>query len=151
MKNYKEVKFILSEIEPTVAMDEILTEGDLPNLNQILKEQESWLAPRAVCAISRFNTEHSKSILYELVNDPRMEIRVALAACARTLPLDVSEKIISKLIEDKEIGVRKFAFQSVLPNASPELIKQLKKVYNKEKEPFLKEVLSKKIAEFEMG
>jgi hypothetical protein len=149
MKSYDEVKFILSDIEPTEAMYEKLTEEDIPHLKNILKEQEPWLASRAVFAISRFNTVKTNRILYRLASDPRMEIRVSLASCANALPLEVSEKIISKLVKDKEPGVRKFAYQSVLPNATPLFIKRLKKVYNKEDVPYLQEVLSNKLSVFD--
>ena len=149
MKSYDEVKFILSDIEPTEEMHQKLTEEDIPQLKKILKEQEPWLASRAVFAISKFNTEQANKILYRLVKDPRQEIRVSLAACADALPSEVSEKIISKLVKDKEPGVRKFAYQAVLPSASPLFIKRLKRVYNIEDVPYLQEVLRNKISIFD--
>jgi hypothetical protein len=149
MKSYDEVKFILSDIEPTETMFGKFTQEDIPNLQEILKEPEPWLASRAVFAISKFNTAHTNEILHQLADDPRVEIRVSLASCVNKLSSRVYRKIISKLIEDKEIGVRKFAYESVLPNASATFIKQLKKIYKKEDVPYLKEVLSKRISEFD--
>jgi HEAT repeat protein len=145
MKSYEEVKKILSDIEPTGAIYEQLTIEDIPNLEKILKEPEPWLAARAVFSLSRLNSDRGNEILYSLVKDPRVEIRVSLASAARQLPPDLYQKITGKLMRDKEVGVRKFAYLSVPPQASPDLINQLKRAFEREEQPDLQKILKEKI------
>ncbi len=149
MKSYEEVKNILSDIEPTGAMYEKLTIEDIPNLEKILKEPEPWLASRAVFSLSKLNSDRGNEILYNLVDDPRVEIRVSLASAARQLPPDLYEKITAKLIGDKEAGVRKFVYLSVPPEASPDVIIQLKRAFEKEELPDLQNILKEKIPGFQ--
>lgn len=146
MKTYDEVKMILSAIEPSEAMYENFTSEDIPNLQKILKEPEPWLASRAVFVLSKLKSEQVNQILFGLVADPRVEIRVSLAYAASQLPSDISQKITGKLMEDPDAGVRKFAYSSVLPNASPDFTNRLKEVMNREELPALREILRKKIA-----
>ena len=103
-----------------------LTQEDIPVLEQILNEKEPWLASRAVFALSKFQTDPAYTILDKLASDSRIEIRVSLTSCAKTLPFERSQRIIRKLIEDNEAGVRKFAYQSILPNTDNEFINHLK-------------------------
>ena len=149
MKTYDEVKNILSAIEPTEGMYEKLSEEDIPNLQKLLKEPEPWLAARSVFALSKLKAERANELLYTLTDDPRVEIRVSLASAANQLPSDIHQKITEKLLEDREPGVRKFAYSSILPHASPELFKRLKKALEKEEEPGLQEILREKISEFQ--
>lgn len=149
MKSYEEVKNILSAIEPTEAMYEMLTAEDIPNLQKILKEPEPWLAARAVFGLSKLNSARGNEILYSLVDDPRVEIRVSLASAANALPSDIHQKIMGRLIEDREAGVRKFAYLSVTPHASPDLILRLKRAFEKEELPDLQKILKEKIHGFQ--
>jgi HEAT repeat protein len=148
MKTYDEVKNILSAIEPTDGMYEKLSEEDIPNLQKLLKEPEPWLAARSVFALSKLKTERANELLYHLTDDPRVEIRVSLASAASELPSDISQKITGKLMEDREPGVRKFAYGSVSPHTSPDLFSRLKKALEKEELPHLQEIIREKISQF---
>jgi hypothetical protein len=50
--------------------------------------------------------------LVEASQNARPEVRVAVAASAGSLPPKVSDEVLSKLLNDPEIGVRKFAVKS---------------------------------------
>lgn len=147
MKNYNKVKSILSEIEPSEIMYSRISEEDIASLERMLLEQEAWLASRAVFALSRLKSKQAIDILEELANNPRIEVRVALAAATENLPLNISEDILSKLIKDKEIGVRKFAYQKISVKHTPHLIEQLHNAINEENNLPLKEILNEKILE----
>ena len=147
MKSYDEVKSILSDIEPTDAMYAKLNEEDIPIIKELLQEPEQWLASRAVFALSKFHTQPTFDILSGLVNDQRVSIRVSLASCADKLPPEVSLNILTRLIDDSETGVRKFAYQSIIPNTNQEFNEHVRSVFAREHDPYLKEILDKKISD----
>jgi HEAT repeat protein len=147
MKTYEEVVNILSMIEPDEGMYEKLTEEEIPHLQQMLNENQPWLASRAVFALSKLQSDKVNSILLPLVDDQRPEVRIALASSAGFLSKDLGENILAKLIADDETGVRKFAVQSISPKHSTSLIKRLEDVQKKEKNEYLQDLIKKKISE----
>jgi HEAT repeat protein len=147
MKTYEELVNILSMIEPDEGMYEMLTEEDIPHLQQMLNENQPWLASRAVFALSKLKSDKVNSILLQLVDDQRPEVRIALASSAAFLTKDLAEDILVKLIADDETGVRKFAIQSISSRHGTSLIKRLEDVQKNEKNEYLKDLINKKIFE----
>jgi hypothetical protein len=102
----------LSDIEPQQTTYEGIGASEVDLLRQLLEEQEAWLAARAAHALSRIDSDDAHKALLLAARDPRPEVRVAVAASADALPPKLSDEILLRLLNDSDIGVRKFAIKS---------------------------------------
>src|SRR5436309_9542288 len=109
----EEIKDKLSAIEPTDSTFAGIGPSEIPVLKRLLADKEAWLASRAVFALSRLSDPRALAILSDAAADPRHEVRVAVAAGARNLKPKDASNILLQLLGDSELGVRKFAVQSV--------------------------------------
>jgi len=107
-----ELRAQLSDIEPDEGTYKRIGASEVDALRRLLDDEEPWLAARAVHALSRINAKPARLALVEASQNARPEVRVAVAASAGSLPPKVSDEVLSKLLNDPEIGVRKFAVKS---------------------------------------
>jgi HEAT repeat protein len=111
----QEIVRILSDIEPTARTYEPLTDEDVPELRELLHHDEGWLAARVVYALGKVGSPEALNALEQAVSSDRSEVRVALAASAVALPRPQADSILRQLLMDEDIGVVKFAVESVQP------------------------------------
>jgi HEAT repeat protein len=102
----------LSAIEPDESTYADISAAEVDLLRQLLDDEEPWLAARAVHALSRIDDESAHSALLAASQSSRPELRTAVAASAHALPPSLSDDILSRLLRDSEVGVRKFAIHS---------------------------------------
>lgn len=145
MKKYEEIRTLLSVIEPQEEMYSSITVEDIPLLKKLLNEGETWLAARAIFALSRLNLPKSHAIIIQSLKDKRSEIRIAIAAVSNLLPNDINEKIYPKLLLDEDLGVKKFAIQSLPINIASKLLIALKKVSVNDNNEYIKKLSLDKI------
>lgn len=103
----------LSTIEPNEAMYAGIGASEIPLLKQLLNDPEPWMSARAIFALSRIADESAVEIIRKSIHDVRPEVRVAIAASATNLAVNDSNTILAEILDDKDVGVRKFAVQSV--------------------------------------
>jgi hypothetical protein len=75
----------------------------------------------------------------------RREIRVALAASAGALPPSVSDKVLTRLLDDSELGVRKFAVKSTSDRNGDAVKKRLGKVASRERNTAVRQIAEEKV------
>jgi HEAT repeat protein len=109
----KQLRSQLSAIEPDEGIYDGIGSAEIPLLEQLLRDEEAWLASRAVYALSRVPDIDAVRILSRAAADPRREVRVAVADSARNMKPDDASSILMRLLGDEELGVRKFAIRSV--------------------------------------
>jgi HEAT repeat protein len=103
----------LSAIEPDDTTFAGIKPSDIPLLEQLLQDNEPWMAARVIFALSRLDDDRAVAAIRKVVADPRPEVRVAVAASAANLHSVQSDRILSALLNDPDVGVRKFAIQSI--------------------------------------
>jgi len=113
MKTIEEVKNILSDIEANEFMYSKLDAEDIPTLRQLMDEAEPWLAARVIFALSRLGGDDANAIIQQAAVDERKEVRIAVAACSKALPDTLSDSILEVLMDDTDIGVKKYAIKSI--------------------------------------
>ncbi len=145
MKTYEEVRTILSDIEPSDDMYSSLDTDDIPHLRQLLQENEPWLASRAVFALSRLPTRDADALLLQAARDQRSEVRVAAAVCSAQLPADVSDQVLDSLIDDQDLGVRKFAVQSITAASSDAIKQKLRRISSADDNEFIKSIAAERL------
>src|SRR5437867_568253 len=124
----EEIKNKLSAIEPESDIFAGIGPSEIPVLKRLLADKEPWLASRAVFALSRLSDPRALAVLSDAAADPRQEVRVSVAASARSLkPKDASD-LLMQLLDDPEMGVRKFAVQSVSKAHRAAVIQKVKDI-----------------------
>jgi hypothetical protein len=111
-KSLSELRDQLSAIEADERMYEGIGPPDVDALVSMVEEEEDWLAARAVHALSRIDSSDARQSVVSAVESSRMEVRVAAAASAAALPASDSDGILSKLLDDPQPAVRKFAVKA---------------------------------------
>ena len=125
MKSTKKIRTLLSKIEPDESMYTTLTENDIPHILQLMHNAEPWLAARCVYALSRIGGDEANNAILLASADLRKEERLAVAAASKMLPDTVSNAVLDSLIEDGDLGVRKFAIKSMSNGSNSRLIEKL--------------------------
>jgi HEAT repeat protein len=121
-----ELRYQLSAIEPEESTYEGIGASEVDLLRELLEEEEEgWLAARAAHALSRIDSTDAHDALLSATESSRPEVRVAVAASAEALPPKVSDEVLSRLLDDPEIGVRKFAIQSTSDRNSDAIRRRL--------------------------
>ncbi|SDE50071.1 HEAT repeat domain-containing protein [Rhodococcus tukisamuensis] len=113
-KGIEELRSQLGAIEPDEDMYADLGPSDVPLLETLLDDDEAWMATRAVYALTRIGTPQALEVLQGVAAHERGEVRVALAVVAgRRIPAATADPILTRLLDDGDVGVRKFAIKSV--------------------------------------
>lgn len=116
-----ELRQKLSLIEPTDSMYQGITEADVPALAQLTADTEDWVAGRAVFALSRVASREAVAALSRAGGDSRSAVRVAVAAAVGQSAIVLPDDVVLRLLQDRDLGVRKFAPQAVKPQNGREL------------------------------
>jgi HEAT repeat protein len=133
-----ELRQRLSAIEPDDSTYAGIGATDVPLLQQLLNDEEGWLAGRAVYALSRINAMEAHMALSTAADSPRSEVRVAVAANAGNLPPKVSDSLLQQLLEDQHVGVRKFAIKSVSAQNSASIHAKVSEIASRDDNPVIR-------------
>ena len=125
---FDQVAFRLSAIEPNEGMYAGIGPAEIPVLRQLLQDQEPWKAARAVYALSRIDDAEVVPIIRDAASDPRSQVRVAVAASAKHLKPEWANALLTTLLDDADMGVRKFAVQSVSSVHAPAVHEKLRQL-----------------------
>ncbi|GAA6616453.1 HEAT repeat domain-containing protein [Scytonema sp. NUACC26] len=109
----EQLKDQLSAIEPDNSIYNGIGSSEIPLLEQLLQDQEVWMASRAVFALSKVPDMRAVTVLSQAVADPRQEVRVSVAASVSNLRPSDANSILVQLLDDTDLGVRKFAVKAV--------------------------------------
>lgn len=139
-----ELRQQLSAIEPDESTYEGIGPSEVELLNQLLDDEETWLAARAVHALSRIDTHAAHEAIVASVADPRMEVRISVAASADALPPNLSDEILSRLLHDSRIGVRKFAIKAVSQRNSETIRRGIREIATTDPDPGLRRIAAAK-------
>lgn len=120
----EEIRSRLSSIEGDTQMYVDLGADEVPLLVELLDDEEGWMAQRAVYALARIATPEALAAIEAASDSGRAEVRVACAASANLLPPETADRVLTKLLTDREVGVRKFAVENVTPD-NEESVRQL--------------------------
>lgn len=120
----QEIRSRLSSIEGDAQMYVDFGPAEVPLLVELLGDEEAWMAARAVYALTRIATPEAAAAIEAAGDSGRDEVRVAVAVSANKLPPEAADRVLAKLLSDPEVGVRKFAVESVSPE-NEERVRQL--------------------------
>lgn len=147
----EQIRAQLSAIEPDEGTYDGIGSSDVPVLAQLLQDDEPWMAARAVFALSRVPDKSAVTILSKAVADPRQEVRVSLAASVGRLTPEEGSELLLRLLDDEDLGVRKFAVRSVAGTHDAPVHAKLRALGSQDPALPIREVAAEKLRELERG
>ncbi len=118
----------LTAIEPTEETYAGLGAEDVDVLLELIRDDEDWIAARAVHALARIRSDRANELIVGVTADPRREVRAAAAAAAKLMAPAASDQVLQRLIDDDDAAVRKFAVQSVTSRSGDGVLARLDEV-----------------------
>jgi HEAT repeat protein len=139
-KSLSQLRQQLSAIEPDERTYEGIGPSEVDLLVGLLDDEEEWLAARAVHALSRIDADTARQALVSAAENQRMEVRVATAASAARIPMPASDEILSRLLDDPEPAVRKFAIKATSDRNSEAVRRRVREIADAESDARLRRV-----------
>jgi HEAT repeat protein len=109
------------------------SESDVPILVELVNDPNPAIATKAINCLGYMRTPSAVAGLGMAVKDKNPILRIAAAHSLRNLSSEATAvKLINKLLDDKDLGVRKFALKTVDFGNIISLKAKVEKVYLKE-------------------
>ena len=135
---YEEVRRRLDVDEPDYIELQGMGAEALPHLTQMVVSADEMLAAKATFLAGIIPEGDSAAAVSEAVESPHDVVRVAAASTAANLPAEASTEILSALLDDVDVGVRKVAVKSAITQGSPELLAKVKQLAEQDAEPWIR-------------
>jgi HEAT repeat protein len=134
----KDVRAQLDRDEPDYEEAARLGPDAVTYLSELVNGPDAMLASKAAYLASLIRSARSSSVLEKAASSPEPIIRIAAASGIRNLSEQDAGKILDLFLEDKDLGVRKVALKSVSGFKSPTLAAKVKKLADKDSDPFIR-------------
>lgn len=141
----------LSAIEPNDGIYEGIGPLDISLLDQLLQDEEPWISSRAVFALSRVSDSRAITILSRAATDPRQEVRVSVAASVSNLRPSDANNILLTLLDDGDLGVRKFAIQAVTENHDAAVHARLRDIESRDVAASIRDLARNRLRELNLS
>lgn len=115
------VRAELEKEEPDYTRAAGLGPEALPHLRELAQEEDPMIASKAVYLAGLIEGEPADRLLEQAASSDDPRIRVAAAAAARHRSDEAASAVLTPLVQDDDVGVRKVALKSVPPQASGDL------------------------------
>jgi HEAT repeat protein len=139
-----ELRRQLSAIEADESMYEGIGPSEVPLLQELLGDEEAWLAARAAHALSRIDDESARAAVRSAAHSARPEVREAIAASADRMPPDVSNEVLSALLRDTDVAVRKFAIKATSNRNSDAIRERIGEIATSDTDTALRNIAEQK-------
>lgn len=121
-----------------------LSAEDVPILIELSTDANPAIATKAISCLGLMRSERSLAGLQQVVNSPDPVKRIAAAnALSNMMSVQGSAQLVDKLLDDNDIGVRKFALKTVETGRVSQLKEKVRLMNQKEQNPALKELSGK--------
>lgn len=124
----EEVRAELERDEPNYARAAGLGPDALPHVEELARSDDTMLATKAVYLAGLIQDDRAAKLLAEAAEAEEPRVRVAAAAAARNADAESASGVLSSLVTDDDLGVRKVALKSVPSDATQELRRAVEEV-----------------------
>jgi HEAT repeat protein len=146
----EQIRNQLSAIEADDSMYSGIGPSEIPLLEQLLQDEEAWMASRAAFALSRIPDNRAVEALSHAAADTRKDVRVAVAASVSNLKPQDANSILLKLLNDEELGVRKFAVKSVSEAHDEAVHGKLQEIQARDPSPPIRDIAKSRVRELNL-
>jgi HEAT repeat protein len=112
----------------------------IPFLMELVLGGDLGLASKATYLASLIKSRQSAAVLEAAAARNEPVVRVAAASCIRNLPQAQAERMLDRMKNDPDAGIRKVALRSAVRLTSPRMIAKLQQMAEKDSEPFVREL-----------
>lgn len=109
----EQVREILTRDEPNYMEAAQLGPEAIPHLQKLLGEADPLLASKATYLASMINSDQAVDVVKEAAVSEYAEVRAAAAAATRNLPQTPVTDVLSSLLDDGDVSVRKVTLKSI--------------------------------------
>lgn len=109
----EQVKNILTRDEPNYMEAAQLGPEAIPHLQKLLQEADPLLASKATYLASLINSDQAVDVVREAAASEHVQVRAAAAAATRNLPQIPVTDMLSSLLDDGDVSVRKVTLKSI--------------------------------------
>jgi len=135
----------LTAIEPSEETYQGIGPEDTDPLAELIRQDEDWIAARAVHALARIDSERANEVIVGVCDDPRREVRAAVAVAARRMRPASSDRVLQRLVDDEDAAVRKFAVQAVTSRTSEDVVGRVRDVARNDADPRVRDVAARAV------
>ena len=112
----------------------------LPFLMALVRGGDLNLASKAAYLASLIKSDQSAAVLEVAAASPEAVMRVAAASGLRNLSDADAARVLDRVSNDPDVGVRKVALESVARFKSPELAARVQRIAEQDPEPLVREI-----------
>lgn len=137
----------MQDVRAVLTLDEVdyhearkLGPEAIPFLKKLVQGGDLNLASKAAYLATLITSERSTEVLEAAAASQEPVVRVAAASGIRNLPERDADRVMERLRDDPDAGVRKVALKSVSTFKSPRLAAKVQKMADEDPEPFVREL-----------
>lgn len=112
----------------------------LPLLKELIQGADPALASKSTYLASLIRSEESVAALEMAATSQEPVVRVAAAAALRNLPEVQAERVLDRLSDDLDVGIRKVLLKSASKFRSPEIEAKVQRMAETAQEPLIREL-----------
>lgn len=131
----EQVRALLMPDEPNYRKAARLGPQALPHLRALVNGPHKMLAQKAAYLAGLIDDDRSADVLSDAARSSSSAVRVAAASAARHLRRPGAAAVVSRLLNDRHVGVRKFAIKAAARSGNSALLAQLGQIVSKDSSP----------------
>jgi HEAT repeat protein len=135
----KQVLAALDREEPDYHLATRLGPEALPHLLHLVEEGSPGIASKAIYLAGFINTDQSEAVIEMAAHSPDPALRVAAAGALGSLK-KVSSRLIIDLLEDPDVGVRKFALKAIEVHRPTDVRAKVQEIADKDPNMMLRQL-----------
>lgn len=122
-----------------------LSKDDIPLLNELATDPNPAIATKAISCLGFMNDERAMIGVEKAAKSSNPVLRVAASHALRNMSsMPAAERVLDKLLDDDDIGVKKFALKTVEASKFSGLKEKVRQMHSKESNEHIKN-LSKQV------
>lgn len=118
----------------------------IPHLLQLVQGEDAELAAKAASLAGFLGADRAVEVIRVAANSDRRSVRVAAAASMGRLPT-VPEDLAGSLLTDSDVGVRKWALNSIRGTGSSGLMERARQIAESDPEESLRQLASRVVSD----
>jgi HEAT repeat protein len=134
------VRAVLTPDEVNYSEAQKLGPEAIPFLKELVGGGDLNLASKAAYLASLIASDQAVEVLEAAATSQEPVVRVAAASGIRNLPEVHAERVMERLQDDPDAGVRKVTLKSVSEFRSPQLVAKVQRIAEADPEPFVRDL-----------
>lgn len=134
----KAVRALLEPEEPDYDAGKKFGKAALPLLKKLASQKDPMLASKAVCLAGMIGGEESLPTIEQASRNSNISIRVAAAYAVQHLKKGLADGVLTRLLNDKDIGVQKLAIRSAAKSGTVRLRENIMKLSRSKSSTFIR-------------